>query len=79
MDDKKPIRLVRQSALPVKEEIVLTPVEVAALLAELRDPFSTLILLAPVTGLRRGGCKRRYHFGCAENSLTSRLFSIDEF
>jgi integrase len=27
-----PIRLVRQSALPLEEEIVLTPVEVAALL-----------------------------------------------
>jgi integrase len=51
---RNPILLVRQSALPVKEEIVLTPVEVAALLAELRDPFSTLILLAAVTGLRRG-------------------------
>jgi integrase len=49
-----PIRLVRQSALPQQEEIVLTPVEVAALLAELRDPFHALILLASVTGLRRG-------------------------
>ncbi len=49
-----PIRLVRQSALPFQEEIVLTPVEVAALLSELRDPFHTLILLACVTGLRRG-------------------------
>ena len=51
---RNPIRLVRQSALPLKEEIVLAPVEVAALLAELREPFSTLILLAAVTGLRRG-------------------------
>jgi integrase len=49
-----PIKLVRQSALPVQEEIVLTPVEVAALLAELRDPFRVLILLAAVTGMRRG-------------------------
>ncbi len=49
-----PIRLVRQSGLPVKEEIVLTPVEIAALLTELRDPFRTLILLVAVTGLRRG-------------------------
>jgi integrase len=49
-----PIRLVRQSALPQQEEIVLTPIEVAALLAELRDPFHALILLAAVTGLRRG-------------------------
>jgi integrase len=49
-----PIRLVRQSALPLQEEIVLEPVEIAALLPELRDPFRTLILLASVTGLRRG-------------------------
>ena len=49
-----PIRLVRQSALPLQEEIVLAPVEVAALLSELRDPFYTLILLVSVTGLRRG-------------------------
>ena len=32
-----PIRLVRQSALPLQEEIVLEPVEIAALLAELHD------------------------------------------
>src|SRR6266702_4266651 len=49
-----PIRLVRQSAIPLQEEIVLTPIEVGALPAELRDPFRTLILLASVTGLRRG-------------------------
>jgi integrase len=49
-----PIRLVRQSAVPQQEEIVLAPVEVAALLEELRDPFRTLILLVSVTGLRRG-------------------------
>jgi integrase len=49
-----PIRLVRQSAVPQQEEIVLAPVEVAALLGELRDPFRALILLASVTGLRRG-------------------------
>lgn len=49
-----PIRLVRQSAVPQQEEIVLTPVEIAALLSELRDPFNALILLVSVTGLRRG-------------------------
>jgi integrase len=49
-----PIRLVRQSAIPSREEIVLLPIEVSALLSELRDPFRTLILLASVTGLRRG-------------------------
>ena len=49
-----PIRLVRQSALPLQEQIVLEPVEIAALLSELHDPFYTLILLASATGLRRG-------------------------
>jgi integrase len=49
-----PIRLVRQGAMPQQEEIALEPVEVAAILSELRDPFRTLILLAAVTGLRRG-------------------------
>jgi integrase len=49
-----PIRLVRQSALPLQEEVVLVPAEIAALLSELRDPFYTLILLVSVTGLRRG-------------------------
>jgi integrase len=49
-----PIRLVRQSAIPQQDEITLAPVEVSALLSELQDPFRTLILLASVTGLRRG-------------------------
>ena len=49
-----PIRLVRQSAMPLVEEIVLSAVEVCALLSELREPFYTIILLASVTGLRRG-------------------------
>jgi integrase len=52
--NSNPIRLVRQSAVPQQEEITLEPVEIAALLSELRDPFRTLILLASVTGLRRG-------------------------
>jgi integrase len=49
-----PIRLVRQSAKSKQEHFVLEPVEVSALLSELRDPFRTMILLASVTGLRRG-------------------------
>jgi integrase len=49
-----PIRLVRQSAVPGQEQIVLTPDEVAGLLSELVDPFRTIVLLAAVTGLRRG-------------------------
>lgn len=49
-----PIRLVRQSSLSFQEQIVLDPVEIAALLGQLRDPFYTLILLVSSTGLRRG-------------------------
>jgi len=49
-----PIRLVRQSAVPVQEEIVLDSSEVVALLSELREPVRTIIFTAAVTGLRRG-------------------------
>ena len=49
-----PIRLVRQGAMPQQEEIVLEPAEVAVLLSELHDPFRTIVLVAAVTGLRRG-------------------------
>lgn len=52
--DRNPIRLVRQSAMSEQEQVILSPVEVSALLSELRDPFRTLILLVSVTGLRRG-------------------------
>lgn len=49
-----PIRLVRQSALPLQEQVVLTVDEVKALLSELRDPFRLLIWLAAGGGFRRG-------------------------
>jgi len=49
-----PILLVRQSSLPTEEKAVLTPLEVKALIQELNDPFRTIVLLAAVTGLRRG-------------------------
>jgi hypothetical protein len=49
-----PIRLVRQSGMPFQEETPLTPIEVAALLSELREPFDTLILPVSVTGSHRG-------------------------
>lgn len=49
-----PIRLVRQGSLSLKEQIVLEPVEISALLHELKEPFYSLILLASMTGLRRG-------------------------
>jgi len=49
-----PIRLVRQGGTSLQEQIVLSPVEIAALLDQLRDPFYTLILLVYLTGLRRG-------------------------
>ena len=49
-----PIRLVRQSGKRLREPDVLTPQEVAALLAELQEPCRTLVLVASTTGLRRG-------------------------
>ena len=49
-----PIRLVRQSGLSSREQIVLEPFEIAALLSELQDPFRCIVLTAAVTGLRRG-------------------------
>ncbi|HWH61088.1 MAG TPA: site-specific integrase [Terriglobales bacterium] len=52
--ERNPIRLVRQSTMPEHEQIVLEPIEIQALLSELKEPFRTLILLASVTGLRRG-------------------------
>lgn len=48
-----PIRLVRQSSLSVKEQVVLEHIEIEALLQQLRDPFYTLILFVSITGLRR--------------------------
>lgn len=52
--ERNPIRLVRQSTMSEHEQIVLEPIEIQALLSELKEPFRTLILLASVTGLRRG-------------------------
>ena len=49
-----PIRLVRQTAKPLREHEVLEPAEISALLAELAEPFRTLVLTASMTGLRRG-------------------------
>lgn len=50
----KPISLVRQSAVRLKEPEVLDPEEVGALLEELDEPFRTIVYLAAVTGMRRG-------------------------
>ncbi len=54
MDDLNPIQLVRQSSLPTEEKVVLTPLEIKARLQELDEPFRTIVLVAAVTGLRRG-------------------------
>lgn len=49
-----PVRLARQPTGSSKEQIVLEPCEIQAILGELRDPFQTLVFAASVTGLRRG-------------------------
>ena len=50
--DKNPITLVRQSAKRERLPDVLTAEEIGALLAELREPYRTAVLLASCTGLR---------------------------
>lgn len=50
--DKNPIRLVRQSAKRERVPDVLAAEEIGALLAELREPYRTAVLLASCTGLR---------------------------
>ncbi len=50
--DRNPITLVRQSAKRGRVPDVLTAEEIGALLAELRDPYRTAVLLASCTGLR---------------------------
>ena len=49
-----PIRVVRQGAMPQREQIVLTKAEVAAILSELRGAFYAIVATASITGLRRG-------------------------
>ena len=50
--DRNPISLVRQSAKREKVPDVLTAEEIGALLAELREPYRTAVLLASSTGFR---------------------------
>ena len=50
--DRNPISLVRQSAKRERVPDVLTAEEIGALLAELREPYRTAVLLASCTGLR---------------------------
>ena len=50
--DKNPITLVRQSAKRERVPDVLTAEEIGALLAELEEPYHTVVLLASCTGLR---------------------------
>jgi len=51
---RNPIREVRQSSKRQQEPEVLSPEEVISLLAELPEPSRTMVLIAVVTGLRRG-------------------------
>lgn len=50
--DRNPIRFVRQSAKRERQPDVLTPSEVTALLAQLKDPWRTAVYVAVTTGLR---------------------------
>ena len=50
--DHNPIQLVRQSSKRLKIPRVLTPEQFQALLAELKDPYWTMVLVAGSTGLR---------------------------
>lgn len=50
--DKNPVALVRQSAKREGVPDVLSAEEIGALLAELREPYRTAVLLASCTGLR---------------------------
>jgi integrase len=50
--DHNPIQLVRQSSKRLTIPRVLTPQQFQALLAELKDPYRTMVLVAGGTGLR---------------------------
>jgi len=52
--DQNPITKVRQSAQRRHEPDILDAEELTRLLAALRDPFRTMVLVAAATGLRRG-------------------------
>lgn len=52
--DKNPIRAVRQSVKRLKEPDILTPKEFESIVNGLSEPSRTMVILAAVTGLRRG-------------------------
>ena len=52
MTDKNPIELVRQGSRRVRIPRVLTAEEIRSLLAELSEPYHTMVLVAACTGLR---------------------------
>jgi integrase len=59
--ERNPIREVRQSTRRKQEPDILTPEELEALIRDLPEPARTLVIMASVTGLRRGeliGLKR---------------------
>lgn len=50
--ERNPIALVRQSAKRERTPVVLSDVEIKFLLAELQEPYRTMVFLAATTGLR---------------------------
>ncbi len=52
--ERNPIREVRQSMRRLKEPDILTKEELEAIISQLSEPSRTLVILAAVTGLRRG-------------------------
>jgi integrase len=52
--ERNPIREVRQSTKRMKEPDILTKEELEAIISGLSEPSRTLVILAAVTGLRRG-------------------------
>jgi integrase len=53
--EKNPTRQVQVPSLTnTREKTTLTPEQVRALLRELEEPYRTMVLLAVLSGLRRG-------------------------
>ncbi len=71
--ETNPARTVQVPALVgQRERLTLTPQQVRSLLVELKEPYRTMVLLAVLSGLRRGeifGLRWKY-VGLSEHSIT---------
>ena len=52
MVERNPVDLVRQSSKRLKRPRVLTPAEFKALLAQLKEPYRTMVITVACLGLR---------------------------